>query len=80
MNQRGRCVFATSSGVVQARFHALTRDDCLALDRADPLAQRRAHFVLPPGVNYLDGNSLGAGRRAWRSASRTRSSRNGATA
>jgi kynureninase len=38
----------------------LTRDDCLALDHADPLASARAHFVLPAGVNYLDGNSLGA--------------------
>lgn len=39
---------------------ALTRDDCLALDRADPLAHARERFVLPPGINYLDGNSLGA--------------------
>jgi kynureninase len=38
----------------------LTRDDCLARDRADPLAGAREHFVLPAGVNYLDGNSLGA--------------------
>src|SRR6476620_1631958 len=38
----------------------MTRDDCLALDRADPLARARARFVLPEGVNYLDGNSLGA--------------------
>jgi kynureninase len=38
----------------------LTRDDCLALDRADPLSAARARFVLPKGVNYLDGNSLGA--------------------
>ena len=38
----------------------MTRDDCLALDRADPLAHARERFVLPEGVNYLDGNSLGA--------------------
>jgi kynureninase len=38
----------------------LARVDCLALDRADPLAPARERFVLPQGVNYLDGNSLGA--------------------
>ncbi|WP_310476071.1 aminotransferase class V-fold PLP-dependent enzyme [Sandarakinorhabdus sp.] len=30
-----------------------------ALDAADPLAPARARFALPPGVVYLDGNSLG---------------------
>jgi kynureninase len=38
----------------------LTRDDCLALDAQDPLAAKRADFVLPPNTIYLDGNSLGA--------------------
>jgi kynureninase len=39
---------------------SITRADCLALDHADPLAHARERFVLPVGVNYLDGNSLGA--------------------
>ena len=37
----------------------MTRADALALDAADPLAFTRARFVLPEGVIYLDGNSLG---------------------
>jgi kynureninase len=41
-----------------------TREHCLALDRADPLASLRAEFVLPEDMIYLDGNSLGARPRA----------------
>jgi kynureninase len=36
-----------------------TRHEAEALDAADALAPLRALFSLPPGVIYLDGNSLG---------------------
>ena len=34
--------------------------DTKSLDLADPLAPLRERFVLPEGIIYLDGNSLGA--------------------
>lgn len=37
---------------------------CQHLDQADPLAACRDRFALPPGIVYLDGNSLGAMPRA----------------
>src|SRR5207302_288993 len=36
------------------------RETCLSFDRQDPLAAIREEFVVPDGLIYLDGNSLGA--------------------
>ena len=44
---------------MSASSEPLTRAACTALDAADPLAPLREQFVHPPGVIYLDGNSLG---------------------
>ena len=38
----------------------MDRSACVSLDRADPLAPKRAAFAIPAGLIYLDGNSLGA--------------------
>ncbi len=36
-----------------------TREACVNADRQDPLGHVKEQFDLPPGVLYLDGNSLG---------------------
>ena len=38
----------------------ITFSNCQSLDQCDALAPLREQFVLPEGVIYLDGNSLGA--------------------
>lgn len=38
----------------------ITLQTCREMDAADPLARSREAFVLPEGIVYLDGNSLGA--------------------
>ena len=44
------------------------RAELETLDRSDPLAPWRDHFLLPEGIAYFDGNSLGAVPRATQAA------------
>src|SRR4029453_18479776 len=51
--------FATSGRALHETWPMTARADCLHLDAGDPLWSLADLFELPPGVIYLDGNSLG---------------------
>src|SRR6202171_446219 len=44
--------------------HFVSREACFARDATDPIGASRDRFVIPDGVIYLDGNSLGPMPRA----------------
>ena len=46
----------------------IDREECTALDAADPLRECRQWFALPEGQIYLDGNSLGPPLKSHRQA------------
>lgn len=58
-----RPALSVANGGMAAKIPT-TREQCDALDRADPLAAVREAFALPEGVIYLDGHSLGPATHA----------------
>src|SRR5581483_7957285 len=62
----GGCSMRNKSTISGRKGEAMpiTREDCLTLDARDSLAFARERFLVPEGVIYLDGNSLGCLPRA----------------
>lgn len=61
----GKLYWLSSALSCKTQFMEITaRDDALAADKADPFAGARDDFVLPDGVTYMVGHSLGPPTKA----------------